>query len=1027
MAVLLAGFWFGGVSLANYTLTINTDPEENQVQVGTDDNFKGSGHVISNLESWSEITLYAKAVEWYVFDEAEITEWSATISSNWSIWRIITMWAENAVIRFNFALSCNNESAVACVGGKWYTTLADAIASATDWETVLLLRDITLTGNQWIDKSISIDLNSHKITWNSYYIVFDWNITAKISSWDISTSSYTYVQNSADVTFENLNYVSSTYWILAFSSVVTLKNVNFTWYVPVYADNSQITIESWTYNWSFFAIENLNWSNIMINDWTFSWPESAVHLQNGWKITINSWNFSSSDNCVLRTQWNEWLWKNEIIVNWWTYNGHITSEWYIACGIYVANDDTVTVNWWTFNIKDWVWIVSRWWTTTLWGDVSFNFSFGEKSFWDKWKVWDARIVVPVWYELVMDVAASYPWATPTFVTINNLTGTYLVANTTPDYYVVSIKDWNTVVPLTLTKDWTTAKIAEAPQITEWYQWYNWEETGPYSFNSAITDNVTLTSRINQYTVSFNANAEWVTNPVSQEINHWEKAIEPEIENAWNILLWWFNGDDKFDFESPVTSNLELTAKWEAMTLSWGAKIDDETDEWTWMVVEADVPATETDASAVQSSNSTATVQWEVELNVYNDANWDWNKDGNPILTRVNFTSPVLVRIPVNSWSSAKVKVKHNGDSTFGTVWLTTSSTATCDDWVSNVPYNGGDIAVTSWYVKIYTCSASTFVAYTEVTNPTSSSSTSWWGGGGGWSSRTSALDDTKATTWNNAKLDGMKADETKLEENNDGDGAKTDLMIDVQAVEKFGQEQIDAYKWALENGITTMKTVEDARLDEPLTRAELAKMMVVYIQKVLEKSPVVTWDVNYPDVKVEEIWDLVDYVKLAYQYQIMWINADGTPIELFNPHGIVSRWEYATVFSRVLFGAKFNKEGADFYTNHLEALKTAWILTNMLPTIQEMRGWVMLMMYRSSQNGEAIEKVANSTEEIVDEAKAEEIVSEETVNVSDEEKSEGWIDTEETTKDSTEESVSDESSETPVNTAEATTWDALSE
>jgi hypothetical protein len=48
------------------------------------------------------------------------------------------------------------------------------------------------------------------------------------------------------------------------------------------------------------------------------------------------------------------------------------------------------------------------------------------------------------------------------------------------------------------------------------------------------------------------------------------------------------------------------------------------------------------------------------------------------------------------------------------------------------------------------------------------------------------------------------------------------------------------YKWALENGITTMKTVEDARLDEPLTRAELAKMMVVYIQKVLKKDPVVT-------------------------------------------------------------------------------------------------------------------------------------------------------------------------------------------
>lgn len=93
-------------------------------------------------------------------------------------------------------------------------------------------------------------------------------------------------------------------------------------------------------------------------------------------------------------------------------------------------------------------------------------------------------------------------------------------------------------------------------------------------------------------------------------------------------------------------------------------------------------------------------------------------------------------------------------------------------------------------------------------------------------------------------------------------------MTEAQAVEKFGQEQIDAYKWALENGITTMKTVEAARLDEPLTRAELAKMMVVYIQKVLEKDPMVTGDVSYSDVD-ESLGDLYGYIKLAYQYQIM--------------------------------------------------------------------------------------------------------------------------------------------------------------
>ena len=304
--------------------------------------------------------------------------------------------------------------------------------------------------------------------------------------------------------------------------------------------------------------------------------------------------------------------------------------------------------------------------------------------------------------------------------------------------------------------------------------------------------------------------------------------------------------------------------------------------------------------------------------------------------------------------------------------------------------------------------------YTASAKPASNKS-SWWGGGG--SSKTTKAGDTTATTWDNVTVDDTNAEnnneENVNEENKDGENAAT--MTEAQAVEKFGQEQIDAYKWALGNGITTMKTVEAARLDEPLTRAELAKMMVVYIQKVLEKDPVVTGDVSYPDVD-ESLGDLYGYIKLAYQYQIMGINADGTPIEFFNPNGLVTRWEYATVFSRVLFGDKFNKDWADFYSKHLEALKAAWILTNTIPTIHEMRGWVMLMMYRSSQNTEAIEKVANTTEATEEES------SDETVN--EEKVSEENENTEESTANNNEEVATENAEETTeAEATEVATWD----
>ena len=312
----------------------------------------------------------------------------------------------------------------------------------------------------------------------------------------------------------------------------------------------------------------------------------------------------------------------------------------------------------------------------------------------------------------------------------------------------------------------------------------------------------------------------------------------------------------------------------------------------------------------------------------------------------------------------------------------------------------------------------TLAAKWEEEKSSSSNKSSWWGGG--WSRASSTNTDNEKATEDSAKLDEPTAEDNNEEQANEEnkDEEKAAPMTEAQAVEKFGQEQIDAYKWALENGITTMKTVEDARLDQPLTRAELAKMMVVYIQKVLEKDPVVTGDVSYPDVD-ESLGDLYGYIKLAYQYQIMGINADGTPIELFNPYGLVTRWEYATVFSRVLFGDKFNKAGEDFYAKHLEALKAAWILTNTIPTIQEMRGWVMLMMYRSSQNSESIESVANAPEESKEEPAAEattwDTVEEPAVEATT------W----DTVEEPTAEATTWDTVEEP--TAETTTWDTVEE
>ncbi len=96
--------------------------------------------------------------------------------------------------------------------------------------------------------------------------------------------------------------------------------------------------------------------------------------------------------------------------------------------------------------------------------------------------------------------------------------------------------------------------------------------------------------------------------------------------------------------------------------------------------------------------------------------------------RLNFSQPIRIDIPV-TWvtGTIEVKVRHAGDTVFGTSWLTELAGDTCTNWLPWVP---GATATISWgFATIYTCSASEFVTYTM---SSSTSGGGWWWWGGGW-------------------------------------------------------------------------------------------------------------------------------------------------------------------------------------------------------------------------------------------------------------------------------------------------------
>jgi hypothetical protein len=141
--------------------------------------------------------------------------------------------------------------------------------------------------------------------------------------------------------------------------------------------------------------------------------------------------------------------------------------------------------------------------------------------------------------------------------------------------------------------------------------------------------------------------------------------------------------------------------------------------------------------------------------------------------------------------------------------------------------------------------------------------------------------------------------------------------------------------------------METADLNGTLTRIAMAKMLGKYAINILWKKPDETRINQFDDVPQELDASYNSWVTLAYQLWIMWINM---PNNEFRPYDLVSRWEFATVLSRILWWDKYNvqdKDGVAFYQKHMDALKNEGIITQVNPAMNELRWYVMLMLMRS--------------------------------------------------------------------------------
>ena len=163
----------------------------------------------------------------------------------------------------------------------------------------------------------------------------------------------------------------------------------------------------------------------------------------------------------------------------------------------------------------------------------------------------------------------------------------------------------------------------------------------------------------------------------------------------------------------------------------------------------------------------------------------------------------------------------------------------------------------------------------------------------------------------------------------------------------YTQEMNEAFNFAKQNKITSTQNIENAKMYTKLTRWELAKMLTNYAENVLGKAPNNSIKCSFTDINTKQ-----DKNYLITESCKLWIM--GQWMTKFKPNDTVTRGQFATAISRLLYGDKYNNNSKwKYYEKHIEALQSLWIISNTSsvdPNKPELRWYAMLMLSRIQNN-----------------------------------------------------------------------------
>ncbi len=192
---------------------------------------------------------------------------------------------------------------------SYYKTLADAVSAASADSTITLLREVSLDSNIEFSVKATLDLNGHKVTTGkfSFKVLAGGDLTVKGSEGSL---------------------IEGTRCINVYGSS---------------ANPGKLTIESGEFKAVEQCVGFYAYTEVVINGGTFTSTDNGVLMSNGTQVPSKEYYGAHYS----------------LIVNGGIFNAGITTEGYIAMGVYATNIGSVKLNGGTFNVENGVGVAWR--------------------------------------------------------------------------------------------------------------------------------------------------------------------------------------------------------------------------------------------------------------------------------------------------------------------------------------------------------------------------------------------------------------------------------------------------------------------------------------------------------------------------------------------------------------------------------------------------------------------------------------------------------------------------------------------